>query len=490
MEICRRQFGASVLGALAGKAWAAPSRPKLTVLAIAEQLRADALDAAWPQLGAGGFRRLAGKGAWFTGCRHLSSTFSACGIANLATGAWPAQHGIVADSWWDYEAHRPVRASDEELLATTLAAQAAGDTGMRVAVVAMTRAQARLFAGTPAARLYFLDDRGQFTASGAEPDWLEEFARAKGPQTAREASWMAVHAAADAPPLRTLHYDASRPEEFLALYKASPFGQTAEFDMAAEVVVRDRLGQGNTVDLLCVIDGSAALLGYEIGARPPLMNQMVLQLDRRIENLWNQLARVVGENGFNLVVCAAHGAPPEPSKEARARMAVNGETVAQLVESALKNTGRHLEKYLYPFLYLDRKATAGGAETVRRMAADAALAHPAVEGYYTAGGGCSENDEWRKRFQNSFHAKRSGDAMLSYRPEYVEDFGAGRGISYGSLYNYDARVPLFFYGPQFRAGVFDASVEAVDLAPTLARAMGIAEPSSSVGRVLSEALAL
>jgi hypothetical protein len=36
----------------------------------------------------------------------------------------------------------------------------------------MTRAHAALFAGTAAARLYFLDDRGQFTARGAEPDWL------------------------------------------------------------------------------------------------------------------------------------------------------------------------------------------------------------------------------------------------------------------------------------------------------------------------------
>ena len=39
--------------------------------------------------------------------------------------------------------------------------------------------------------------------------------------------------------------------------------------------------------------------------------------------------------------------------------------------------------------------------------------------------------------------------MLSYPPEYVEDYGQGRGISYGSLYNYDVRVPLCFYGPQF-----------------------------------------
>ena len=67
--------------------------------------------------------------------------------------------------------------------------------------------------------------------------------------------------------------------------------------------------------------------------------------------------------------------------------------------------------------------------------------------------------------------------------------GPLRAISYGSLYNYDVRVPLCFYGPQFEAGVFEAPVESVDVAPTLARAMGVAVPSSCTGRVLGEAFA-
>ena len=74
--------------------------------------------------------------------------------------------------------------------------------------------------------------------------------------------------------------------------------------------------------------------------------------------------------------------------------------------------------------------------------------------------------------------------MLSYRPEYVEAFAPGRGVSYGSLYNYDARVPLCFYGPQFRAAQFEQMVTAVDIAPTLSRALGVAPPSSTTGRVL------
>ena len=103
--------------------------------------------------------------------------------------------------------------------------------------------------------------------------------------------------------------------------------------------------------------------------------------------------------------------------------------------------------------------------------------------------GRSKFEDWRQRFGNSFYPIRSGDVMLSYRPEYVEDFHQGRGVSYGSLYNYDVCVPLCFYGPQFKAGVYKSTVESVDVAPTLAHALGVSFPSSATGRVLGEALA-
>jgi len=216
---------------------------------------------------------------------------------------------------------------------------------------------------------------------------------------------------------------------------------------------------------------------------------MTLQLDLQMESLLTQLRRTLGDKGFDLALAGCHGAPPAPSPVARSRMAVAGESVAQAVESALRDRDLgHVQKYLYPFLYLDG-GTARDLEPMRQAAAAAALEHPAVAGYYTAGGACSSRDEWERRFRNSFHPRRCGDVMLSYRPEYVEDYEQGRGISYGSLYNYDASVPLCLYGPQFRSGSFESPVEAVDLAPTLARACGVAPPSSSTGRVLAEALA-
>jgi Type I phosphodiesterase / nucleotide pyrophosphatase len=428
------------------------------------------------------------RGAHFPDCRHAASAFSATAVATLATGAWPSQHGIVADLWFDRASKKVVPARVEALDATTLAAQAAAEDGARVYVVAASAAHAGIFAGSPDANVFWMDNSGQFAARGGAPDWLAEFNTRNSPENLHNAKWMAVGAKADAPPLRTLTYDQNHPGEFLALYRSSPFAQAAPFDLLRECIVRERLGQTGSLDFVCVLSSASALLGYETGGRSPLMQQMVLQLDRQIEALLADLGRVVGDTGFALALVGGHGAPPEPAPGSRMRMAVSGEALARSVATALAaNKLGAVEKYVYPFLYLDT----GGShdlEPLRLAAARAALEYPAVANYYTADGAWSTGGEWRRRFLNSFHAKRSGDVMLSYRPEYIEDFGQGRGVSYGSLYNYDVRVPLFLYGPPFRMGVYESPVESVDVAPTLARAMGVATPSSSVGRVLGEAV--
>src|SRR4051794_3615636 len=101
MAICRRDFGKCVAGGITGALLGATSRPKLLVLLVLEQFRPDYLDIVRPQLAPAGFRKILEKGAVFHNCLHQASTFPSAGIATLATGAWPAQHGIVADLWYD-----------------------------------------------------------------------------------------------------------------------------------------------------------------------------------------------------------------------------------------------------------------------------------------------------------------------------------------------------------------------------------------------------
>lgn len=429
-------------------------------------------------------------GSRFTDCRNLASSFPASSLSTLATGAWPSQHGIVADRWYDRSGKNEVRASSELLLATTLAAEASRAKSRATSyVVALEQWQANLFAGESGVTRFWLSPRGEFTTLGEPPTWLTEFNALNPIDNQHNAVWSSPFATQGAPPLRTLTFDPDRPEEFLNLYKASPHSQALQFTLAARLIEEYKLGTADSHDLVAIVAGSSALLGYEVGGTDVLMREMTIALDRHMRYLLDKLDAAVGENGYDLVLVGAHGAPPAPAESARRRMAVKGEGVALAVDKALQaaGTGR-VQRYVYPFLYLDT-GWLRNAAPVRELAARAALEHPAVAAYYTADGYCSEHDAWAVRFGNSFHIRRSGDVMLSYQAEYVEDFGQPRGISYGSLYNYDVHVPLYLYGPSFRPGVFDQTVLSVDIAPTLARLLGVAAPSNTVGRVLGEALA-
>src|SRR6185437_16627866 len=101
--ISRRQFGAGCLAALAPSGFARQNPPKLLVLVLVEGFCWDSLPLSSPSLSPGGFRKLMDRAAWFPDCQHLASTFPATTLSTIATGAWPAQHGIVADVWYDRE---------------------------------------------------------------------------------------------------------------------------------------------------------------------------------------------------------------------------------------------------------------------------------------------------------------------------------------------------------------------------------------------------
>ncbi len=502
MLVSRRSFAAIAMAGLTGMrgVFAARPRPKLIVLLIAEQFRSDYLDLFGNFLGAGGLRRLMEDGAFFPECQIAATTFTSASLATVSTGAYPQLHGIVADAWYDRLTKKQVLARSEALQATTVADQlTASDLVNRIFAVSFDSRDAAILAGDAPATLFYLDAAGRFMARGPASDaaWLTNFSQANPAEMFRHAQWRALYAKKEAPPLRTLTYDPAHPDDFLALYKSSPFGQTAQMALAREILVQEKLGQGYGIDLLMVALGSGALLGYEVGGDSPLMRELVLRLDREVELLLALLDKNLGPRNYGLVFTSAHGATRDPDGK-RASLAIPGETVARSINQALSahyDVGSHkrlyVERYIYPFLYLQHDALRKAyidPRDARSLAGQAALSVPGVAGYYTADGDTSHSGDWARRFRNSFHAVRSGDVMLSYGPEYVEDYGTGRGISYGSLYNYDSRVPLIFYGAPFESAEFETAVESVDLAPTLARVAGMAWPSSSTGRVLGEAL--
>jgi arylsulfatase A-like enzyme len=60
--------------------------------------------------------------------------------------------------------------------------------------------------------------------------------------------------------------------------------------------------------------------------------------------------------------------------------------------------------------------------------------------------------------------------------------------THGSPHDYDSHVPIVFYGAPFKAGRYGTFVRTVDIAPTLARVLGVAPTEKLDGHVLTEAI--
>jgi hypothetical protein len=479
MAWSRRQFATSVLAPVLPL----PERhPRLLLLVVVEQMRPDYLLRLRPGFVGGGFNRLLEAGAVFLDCRHQAATFPAATLATLGAGAYPAVHGIVANRWYDPARRMSVEAAASQLRATTFAGEARR-AGGRVYAVAPTVSRAALLAGDALVRTFAFDSRGHLAPTPYEPgelSWLAAFQNAHDPDQVRDARWVALGAPPEAAPLRVLRFDATRPEDFYLLFQASPFAQAAQFDLLRELIEKERLAQGDTLDIIIMVVGTTALLGHETGAQSPLMQQLILHLDRNLAASFDYLDSMVGAGQYLVAVTGAHGA----ATLAVERREVSGESLAQAIDKTLG--GGAVERYLYPFLYL---RPGPRSREGRLAAARAAMRFPGVAGYYTLDGDCSHHGAWKRRMENSFHAGRSGDLMLVYGPEYMEGFRGAPAISYGSIYNYDVQAPLLLYGPPFRARLVERTIEAVDLTPTLARACNLPLPSSSTGRVLHEAFA-
>ncbi len=503
MALSRRRFAA----ALAGLAGSFPTRlpalrprPKLFVFMVAEQFRQVYLERAAGLLSPGGFRELMAHGVYYSNCNLSASGFTASGLATLATGAYPQVHGIVAERWFDRKTGAVAKARGGLLEATTLADEAVRLDHTRIFCLGMDEGFTSILAGHSAAPVFWMDPQtGQYNTRGNIPEWLDGFNLARPATAYHDHKWSAIGARPDTPALRTLTFDPKRPEEFMALYLSSPLAQAKQSELLLTLLAEERLGQRDTLDFVFLSLGSMARLGHETGSDHPLMDQMAAQLDGQVQRVLETLNRTPGKNNYNLIFAAAHGALPDPGAALHSQMPISSESVARAIGMGLsdwfdRGATRHtyVEKYIYPFLYLktDLLRTHNVAlHVARKLAGEIALRLPGVAGYYTADGECSHTGEWRRRFENSFNELRSGDVMLAYVPGAVEDFNAGRGVSYGSLYNYDTRVPLFLYGPQFGRKQIERVVEAVDLAPTVARAALLGPPSSATGGVLAEAFA-
>ena len=158
--------------------------------------------------------------------------------------------------------------------------------------------------------------------------------------------------------------------------------------------------------------------------------------------------------------------------------------VGRLVAEKLSQMWKQQAVVLNRALIAERKADAAALqEETRRLL----LSEPAVAAAYTRSeiqANSRAGAPFFEQVRRTWHSERSGDVQVVLNPYWMYSSSTSM-TTHGSPHPYDTQVPLLFYGPKWvKAGRIDARAEVADIAPTLARMLGIPAPSSAEGKPL------
>ncbi len=498
---------------------AARSQVRLILFVVVDQMRADYLERFRPLFTAG-LARLLEQSVVFTEARHDHAiTTTAPGHATLATGLFPAHHGIVSNGWWDRAKKDWIAAVDDEKFDESpqrMLGSALGDwlqraNGRSKVFTASAKDRSAIFLGGRGADAAFWMDYedGEITSSGyyrgGKPRWLEAFndQQLAAHELGRE--WLPAELPPGAPPLSELGIEALdrgvfadgfphvsgglrfAPEEyFYEDLSDTPFADRYLARFATALLAGEELGQDDDVDLLAVSFSAVDSVGHTWGPNSPELVDALINLDRALGELLAAIDETVGRERVLVSLSADHGVVPLPEYQqlhGQPGRRLGAETVLCLQRVG----GRLAERFggkriLNPYGYLEPGAEAAAPRgEIEAAVRELAGACPGVvrawtRGELESGGG---GDRFGRLYANSFHRDRSPDVLLQFEEGFLPLRTTG--TTHGSPYDYDARVPWLLRLPGVGAGKVTQPVSTVDVAPTLAVLAGIPVPPDRDG---------
>lgn len=291
--------------------------------------------------------------------------------------------------------------------------------------------------------------------------------------------------------------DGGRPEigkDYYEAFDHTPWNNDLVADLARTVITQERLGEADGApDLLAIGFSQPDKIGHSYGPDSHELMDSIVRLDRTLAEFFRFLDGQIGLAHCTIVLTADHGVAPLPERKPGQGGRVRGADLDQQVFAALDakygaladnerwavrdGLGYHLNPAA---LAQKSLAPAVAEETVR-----AALATmPVIAAAYTRTRlmDPAPLDAIGEAVRLSYYPPRSPDVMAVLRPFFIDRTTPG--TTHGTPYDYDTHVPLLWYGAGVKPGLHTARVGVDDLAPTLARLLGVPAPGPAAGRVL------
>ncbi len=500
---------------------AAPPPPTLVVQLTVDQLRPDYLDRFAPQL-TGGLARLMRNGARFTQAFHdHATTETAPGHATLWSGRYPAHTGVVLNDIGVADAQSPllfgrgggaspyrfrgsaffdwVRSADQFSRALSVSRKDRG------AILPLGRAKQQVY-------WYSLD--GRFTTSryygDTVPGWVRAFNDTKPVARYLGTDWTPLLAPSaypepDSVPIEDQGRNFMFPHTLSADQRVGTFEFT-EFPWMDDVTVDFALagvnaldlGKGPTVDVLAISLSTTDAVGHRYGPDSRELHDQVLRVDRALGRLIDSLFKLRDSTRIVFALSADHGVAPFPESyfkgtdvdrgrvdvrpaidSARSRLAARGvEGDALLLQSGIISLDR--ARLATRGVNADSVVTALRTQLLRINGVSR------VDRVPTLAAAAARGDKVARLWLHSVPPDLKAVLTVSLKPYYY--WITTRYATHGSVNDYDAHIPLLFMGPMIKPGTYTRPVRSVDIAPTLAAALGIMPLEPVDGRVLKEIL--
>ncbi len=507
--------------------------PRLVVILSIDQMRGDVYERLGPTFESG-LKRVFEDGLHYSDAIHdHSGTGTGPGHATISTGSYPSHHGIISNAWWDREAWKSIYAVDDTVrVVGKPGAQGssphflkrpalgswlkAAHPEAKVYSVTFKDRSAILMAGHEADGVYWwYDDDGQFVTSTyyteSVPEWVDTFNAsgradryfAEGWTRLKPESFYGASREDDFPSegdgrYRTFPHRFPGDKPGLPYYnelRITPFSDELVFEFATELMKRENLGRDEVPDLLFVGASAADGIGHVYGPFSQEMQDHYTRLDLMIGKFLDAVYKHVGKRRVLVVVTSDHGVMPMPEELRRrgieAKRVNNRDIVSPLLDTLIARTGvQGLRASLAAGVYLrDSRDMGLDMPALRAGLAELLRDHPDVADAYTweeLSNPDTPDRPYLGAFQRSFEPSRGPD-VVTRLPEYAIPIPQASGTTHESPYYYDAHIPIVFLETDLEPGKVTRRVRTVDIAPTVARILGIAMPENLDGIVLPEA---
>ena len=510
-------------------------KPKLVVGIVVDQMRHDYILRFWNDFGEDGFKKLIGNGLNCTQTHYTYiPTKTGPGHATIYTGSDPTIHGICGNDWYipskqvsiNCVEDSSVEAGGENvvsgrspanLMSENMADQlkmAHGDNSKVISISIKDRG-AILPGGHQADGVFWYSSKsGNFVSSSYYlqelPAWVNKFNDEKWADQFLSMKWelfpevkddlnlvdnRLYEAPLDKKEQRIFPYDLNHLKEDggYGLLKYTPYGNTITLKLAAEAILKEKLGKHPGSDLLMVSVSSTDYVGHLFGPYSKEIRDTYIRLDRDLAEFVDRLEKAVGKENFLLFLTADHGVMEIPEYLTENNIPAGRYSTPEL----RKDLNAYLQKkqnvndavldisnfnlYFDPNKKNDPELLGNLKKSAIEYLNSRDFVKIAVDGELMTEG--LSRDPLLKKASRGHFEGRSGDVVFITQPGWIASSG-NTGTTHGSGYNYDSHVPLFFYGWNIKVGTRSQFHDVKDIAATICDALGISKPAGADGKVI------